>query len=567
MKVALLIPQVRARDYSLLPARRGSRVTAPGPETSSGVSPATNRYTVYDGQYNAEIEEVHQAVLWARDRIADGYRVYSLEVESIVAQYLWYEREVGREYPTVGSTLDLMVEWIKSGLLVPMLDLTDTVADMTGRFARERAVLYRDASVEEIHAAASAIETFMRVNFLGEGEEWPASVSDIEKWLATNERRRDRQGGKTGLKDTFPLAPPQRNGCLGTAASIFGLAAGLVMSWHGINANLPFLREQAVEDLTPYVGEEREALRKISAAFISVRPDGRYHPFYSLQAFKRLEARNPRYAALSGRGKVNERKALIADKGDSLYSIDVSLAELFVTGLYWQRLFGHHERKRAPALIARLEEHVAGTGPDMHEQVGSRLMELAGREDLVGSPEARRVGKSVNFALGNLGSVQTIADRLSTRLGFPIDEVVVCNVLRELANEYPYERWKSLCQSIAFRSGVGEKAVVPSITGRWLTISARKGRRKPAPTLAASAMTQSTFADIHAFGLFEAIRRLGQLGRGWVVGSVADEMLVSAPDREAVEIARQGYIAGASRLMPNFEVRTEIQEQGAFWGA
>lgn len=570
-QVAVLIPRVLPRDYSLPPLRHGNEPALPGPDIASQLSHATDGYGVSDGQEAGEIDNVFGALAWCRERIERGVRIYAMYPEVILGQFLWYERIMGAEFPIISETLDELVEWCLASSFVPLAELVETMVGLTNSQRDLLSMLSSSDDIRSLHNAAAVVDAFIERNLLPHSQEWPDSAADIHAWMDENVNRRKQVGGKRGERDRFAFERPEAstNGLLGTAASIFSLSAGVVLSWHGLNADVSYLEQHLSFDLEGFRAPEREARRKLNAVYTAVRPDRRLHPYYQLQAFKRLEANNPRYQTLSSRSEPNERRAITPDQGDELFSIDVSLAELFITAIYWQRLFRFSHKQVAGQLFDDMEAHVSGAGSDMHTSTGNQLMREMKMSELVGSDLSRKAGKAVNFALGNLGAVKTIAEDQSKKLGMPIDAQAVCHVLRELAEKYPYEAWRDLCRRIAFTSAASgqRRAIVPTITGRWLPIYSRPGNNKPAPTSIASAMTQSSFADVHAFGLFHAVRELSRLKQGHIVGTIYDELLVSAPDEEGAQAARDAYVRGANLLLPRFKVRAEVAKQGAFWSS
>lgn len=518
--VAIIAAREEARDWSLPPG-------VPAPRLTEGWLLATE-----SDQTARTVPLVMDAVGFWKRQVAAGRRVFVLGLDLWLAAFLWQAPDNPVVQEVLAGLAPALTRQREAPTLCSFEDILPTMEVLTGETGLAD-LLDRETDAGELLAMARKASDWLDRSL----SMLPVlnTAREISSWIGSG-----RLPGRPVWN--APAGP------LGQGASVAGRAVGLCMSWTGMRVDREYL-----------AGQEGRSMR-LDGLAATIRLDDRVHPLHVQQRYMRLEAQAPRYQSLSGRTDPNERAAVLADEGQTLLSLDVGQAELFTAAVNWKELFGD----------GRLLDQIAGKhATDIHQRTGERLR-AAGL--LVQSDPwvLRAAGKQINFAMGNLASPERVAQSVADidgREATADDTKVAGQVMKDLIGEYPWRQWETICRDIAFRSRPDRRALVPVLSGRFLLIEPAQYRRgavgrKPSPQAVASAMTQTLFADMHALGTLALIVKASPGTR--VIGSVFDELLVTAPPE--AELPVQEYTEVAGRVARRGGLRAAVHVYGEHWG-
>lgn len=514
MAFAVAIPRFRPRDTSLPPPAPGSRNSS-----LEGFDLVSSPEAVVE--LPGDRHAITGALARIREWLEAGVRVYGLDLDLLLAQYLWFA-------PT----------------------------DPTGLIFRQAARDGRLCSLPHLERNLGLL------GLPGSQMMWPASQGSspgdwwksarwMDRWLESN--------GADARTSWGPLA---------SGLDLLGDAAVRCMSWKGLNTDADYLRASLravggealppMEDIPAELVQQltrRESVRtSLLQAAQALREDGRMHPVYERQRLGRLMALNPTYHSFSSDTEPSSRRVVIPDPGDKLVSMDVSMAELFVAGVLWK------QRLRGPK-AGRLLADLLDPAIDIHHNTGQILFEEAGL--VSGDTERlRSAGKVINFGLGNMAGQQALATNLQDVIGAEVSVQAISRTQTRLARRYPLEEWQEFNKDLAFRAKLPR---VRALSGRLLFLPAKAEQRKPSLSRAASYQTQTTYADMHQAGLLAVVSHASRTG-AWPIATLFDELVLTVRDPAVMPEVRDIYLQAAQEVSGEPGLRLKWTVWGGGWG-
>lgn len=514
MAFALAIPRFWPRDTSLPPPPPGTK-----PGVLEGFDLAESGSQVEN--FGADQASTRNALSRMADWLNRGITVYSIDLDLLLAQYLWYrpDDEIGRGFR----------EAARSGRLRSMPHIERNIG-----------LLGIPASTM-LHPLSSGSTM----------ADWWKTARWMDRWI-------DRHARETTT----------RWGPLASGLDVLGDAAVQCMSWKGMRTDADYirrsLRELGTEPLPPGITDpdmlrqmtQRESIRSsLLQAARALREDGRMHPAYERQRLGRLMASNPVYHSFSADTVPSSRAVVIPDDGEHLVSMDVSMAELFVAGVLWkQRVCG----PKAGALLADLLD----PSIDIHADTGEILRVEAGIGP-IDPDRLRAAGKSINFGLGNMASDKTLASNIEKILGTPIPADAIGRTKHQLGRRYPLQEWQTYNKGRAFAQIPPR---VQALSGRVLLLPTKPGQRKPSLSKSASYQTQTSYADMHQAGLLAVVENATRLG-AWPVATMFDELVLTVRDPEVMPEVADIYLQAAQELSGEAGLRLRWTIWKGAWGS
>jgi DNA polymerase-1 len=265
---------------------------------------------------------------------------------------------------------------------------------------------------------------------------------------------------------------------------------------------------------------QHRELHKLKGTYIDALPelvgaDGRVHTTFNqaVAATGRLSSSDPNLQNIPIRTQTGReiRKAFIADEGSVLLSADYSQVEL--------RVLAHMSEDES--LIETFRR-----GDDIHRATASKMFNIP-PEEL--TAEQRRAAKTINFGVLYGMSAFRLSNELSITTAQAKDWIDAYFSRYPKIHEFLDRTLEGARATGKVTTLFGRVRYIPEIHNRSFTV------RGNAERMAINAPIQGTAADLLKLAMIALERRLS--GGARMLLTVHDEIVIEAPERNAVEVA------------------------------